>query len=74
MVKAIQNKIVPINDEEAYMELTADAETDLQNLDSIDGFDIGFGSLCLVIETGDIWALNSSGTWVNQTGGTTNAD
>lgn len=69
MVKAIPKKIMPIDDETAFMELVADAESDLTNLTSVEGFDVGFGSLCLVIETGDIWAFNSSDTWVNQTGG-----
>lgn len=69
MVKAIPNKIVPVDDETAYMEMVADAESDLTDLTSVDGFDVGFGSLCLVIATGDIWAFNSSDTWVNQTGG-----
>lgn len=69
MVKAIPNKIVPVDAETAYMELFADAESDLTDLTSVDGFDVGFGSLCLVIATGDIWAFNSSDTWVNQTGG-----
>lgn len=69
MVKAIPNKIVPVDDETAYMELVADAESDLTSLTAVDGFDVGFGSLCLVIATGDIWAFNSSDTWVNQTGG-----
>ena len=68
MVKAIPNEIIPIDDETAYMELIADTESDLTSLDEAEGFDIGFGSLCLVIETGDIWALDSSGSWVNQTG------
>lgn len=69
MVKAIPKKIIPIDDETAFMELVADAESDLTGLTSVEGFDVGFGSLCLVIETGDIWAFNSSDTWVNQTGG-----
>lgn len=69
MVKAIPNHIIPIDDgEEAFMELVADAESDLSDLTTVDGFGIGFGSLCLVIATGDIWAFNSSDTWVNQTG------
>ena len=71
MVKAIPNKIVPVDDEAAYMELVADAESDLTELTSVEGFTVAFGSLCLVIATGDIWAFNSSETWVNQTGGST---
>lgn len=73
MVKAIPNRIVPIDDETAYMELVADAESDLTDLTSVGGFNVGFGSLCLVIETGDIWAFNSSNTWVNQTGASTSS-
>lgn len=69
MVKSFPNKIVPVDNETAYMELVADAETDLTNLTSVEGFNVGFGSLCLVMATGDIWAFNSSETWVNQTGG-----
>ena len=65
MVKAIPKKIIPIDDETAFMELVADTESDLTDLTSVEGFDVGFGSLCLVIETGDIWAFNSSDTWVN---------
>ena len=68
MVKVIPNKIVPISENTAYMELVADAESDLTSLTEMDGFNVGFGSLCLVIGTGDIWAFNSSDTWVNQTG------
>ena len=69
MIKAIPNKIVPVDDQTAYMELVADAESDLTDITTVDGFDVGFGSLCLVIATGDIWAYNSSDTWVNVTGG-----
>jgi len=68
MIKAIPNKIVPVDDEAAYMELVADSESDLTSLTSVEGYNVAFGSLCLVIETGDIWAFNSSDTWVNQTG------
>lgn len=68
MVKAIPNHIVPVDDETAYMELIADGESDLNDLTEVEGFTVGFGSLCLVIATGDIWAFNSSETWVNQTG------
>ena len=42
MVKAIPNRIVPIDDETAYMELVADAESDLTDLTSVGGFDVGF--------------------------------
>ena len=73
MIKAIPNKIVPVDDEAAYMELVADSESDLTDTTSVDGFNVAFGSLCLVIETGDIWAFNSSETWVNQTGESGNA-
>lgn len=68
MVKAIPNHVVSNSDNTAYMELVADAESDLTSLTSVDGYAVGFGSLCLVIATGDIWAFNSSNTWVNQTG------
>lgn len=68
MVKAIPNHVISNSDNTAYMELVADAESDLTSLTSVDGYTVGFGSLCLVIATGDIWAFNSSDTWVNQTG------
>lgn len=68
MVKAIPNHIISTTDGAAYMELVADAESDLTNLTAVDGYTVAFGSLCLVIATGDIWAFNSSDTWVNQTG------
>ena len=66
-VKIIPNKIVPTKSG-AVLELIADAESDLTGLETIEGFDIDFGSLCLIVATGDIWAVDSSGTWTNQTG------
>lgn len=69
MVKPIPNHFIAVDDEKAYMELIADAESDLTDLTEVDGSTVAFGSLCLVIATGDIWVLNSSDTWVNQTGG-----
>lgn len=68
MVKPIPNHFIAVDDEKMYMELIADAESDLTDLTEVDGNTVAFGSLCLVIATGDIWAFNSSDTWVNQTG------
>lgn len=69
MVKPIPNHFIAVDDEKVFMELIADSESDLSNLTEIEGSSIAFGSLCLVMETGDFWAFNSSNTWVNQTGG-----
>ena len=65
-VRQYPNRTVPITGNKAYFELNADTENDLTNLSSIGGFDIEPGSFCLVIETGHIYALNGSGTWVDQ--------
>lgn len=69
MIKPIPNKIYMTDDETAYMELIADAESDLTGVTAVENMGVAFGSLCLVIETGDIWAFSSADTWVNQTGG-----
>lgn len=66
-VRIIPGKLIPETDTTAYMELQADTETDLDTLEEVGGYTIAFGSLCNVIGTGDIWALNSDGEWKNQT-------
>lgn len=66
-VRQMPNRMVMETDDTAWMELQADAETDLQDLEAFDGITIAFGSLCHVIGTGDLWALNSDGEWKNQT-------
>ncbi len=65
-VRQMPNQMVMETDDTAWMELQADAETDLQDLETFDGITIAFGSLCHVIGTGEIWALNSDGEWKNQ--------
>jgi hypothetical protein len=65
-VRQYPNNTVLITDNKAYFELNADTANDLTDLSSIGGLDIEPGSLCLVIETGHIYALNGSGTWVDQ--------
>lgn len=66
-VRLIPNKLVPETDDTAWMELQADAEADLTDLTAFGGFDIAFGSICQVIDTGAFYTLNSSGVWKNQT-------
>ena len=65
-VRLIPNKLVPETDSTAWMELQADAETDLTDLTTFGSFTIAFGSLCQVIGTGDLYTLDSEGDWKNQ--------
>lgn len=67
MIKAIPNKIVPVNDESAYMELIADKASDLTSVTSVDGYDVAFGSSCLIIETGDVYYFDGSEEWTKPT-------
>ena len=46
-----------------FGDFVADAATDLA--DTIDDQDIAPGSLALVIETGDFYAMGSDGNWAN---------
>jgi hypothetical protein len=66
-VRIIPGKLVPESGTTAYMELQADTESDLNGLTKVGNYAIAFGSLCNVVGTGDIWALNSNGEWKNQT-------
>ena len=56
-VRQVPNRMVMETDDTAWMELQADAETDLQDLETFDGISIAFGSLCHVIGTGETWRL-----------------
>lgn len=49
-----------------YAYFTADAASDLTSFVKYESFNISFGSLCLVLATGDVWGYGSSG-WVNVT-------
>lgn len=66
-VRIVPNKIVAENNGTAWLELEADAVDDLTGLTEIEGFDIAFGSVCLVIGTGDFYAYDSAETWKNVT-------
>lgn len=52
-----------------FAEFSVDSVSELPAADeAIDGKYLVAGSIGLVIETGNIYALNSEGEWVNQTG------
>lgn len=67
MIKAIPNKIVPVDDESAYMELIVDKASDLTSVTAVDGLKVAFGSHCMIIETGDVYYFDSSNEWVKPT-------
>lgn len=58
--------MVPEDENHAYFELNADTASDLTGLDTKDGYSIIPGSLCHVIATGHIFALDGSGDWIDQ--------
>lgn len=66
-VRVRPNQIIPQTDEAAYFELDADSTEDLSGLETVGSFSIAPGSLCHVIATGEIYALDSDGNWKNQT-------
>ena len=50
------------------MELELDSPADMPAADHMSGFGIYQGSLAHIISTGDIYAMDSTGTWYNQNG------
>lgn len=69
-VSMIPNTKIQITDETAYMELFVDSADELTSLDSFGGSDLVQGCFALDIATGDIYAIDSTGAWKNQTGET----
>lgn len=69
-VSMIPNTKIQITDETAYMELFVDSADELTSLDSFGGSDLVQGCVALDIATGDIYAIDSTGAWKNQTGET----
>lgn len=69
-VSMIPNTKIQITDETAYMELFVDSADELTGLDSFGGSDLVQGCPALDIATGDIYAIDSTGEWKNQTGET----
>lgn len=67
-VSIIPNSKVQITDDTAYMELFVDSADELTGLDSFGGSDLVQGCTALDIATGDIYAIDSTGAWKNQTG------
>lgn len=49
-----------------------DSAADLPGADDFDGRTLAKGSIAHDIATGDFYSLNSSGDWINQTGGECN--
>lgn len=67
-VSMIPNTYVQITDTTAYMQLVVDTAADLEGLGSFAGADLVQGVPALDLETGDIYGINSEGTWNNLTG------
>lgn len=49
-----------------------DSAADLPDVDDFDGRTLAKGSIAHDISTGDFYSLNSSGDWINQSGGEDN--
>ncbi len=70
-MKWIRNeKFISYNSGRAVVlaDVEADAVSDLPAANAFDGRTLAKGSIAHVIATGDFYSLNSSSTWVNQTG------
>ena len=67
-VSIIPNTYIQIDEDNAYMELFVDSADELTDLDSFGGSDLVQGCVALDIATGDIYAIDSTGAWKNQTG------
>lgn len=69
-LRIIPGKLYTLGDgTSAFMELNADSVTDLST--ECEGYTIAAGSICLVIETSDIYVLNGDSDWIKQEGGST---
>ncbi len=74
-MKWIRNeKFISYNSGRAVVlaEVEMDTAADLPAVNAFDGRTLAKGSIAHDIATGDFYSLNSSGTWVNQTGGAGN--
>ena len=64
-LRLIPNQLVTLGDgTEAFMELNADTADDLAT--EFEGYTIAAGSICYVIATAELYILDGSGTWINQ--------
>lgn len=62
-LRLIPGKLCTLGDgTSAFMELNADNVSDLDT--EYEGYTIAAGSICLVIETSDIYILNGDSDWV----------
>lgn len=62
-LRIIPGKLCTLGDgTSAFMELNADSVTDLST--ECEGYTIAAGSICLIIETSDIYILNGSSNWI----------
>ena len=61
-LRIIPGKLITLGDgTSAFMELNADSVADLST--ECEGYTIAAGSICLVIETFDIYVLNGDSNW-----------
>lgn len=66
-LRLIPGKLCTLGDgTSAFMELNADRVLDLAT--EYEGYTIAAGSICLVIETSDIYVLNGDSDWIKQDG------
>lgn len=66
-LRLIPGKLCTLGDgTSAFMELNADHVADLST--EYEGYTIAAGSICLVIETSDIYVLNGDSDWIKQGG------
>ena len=71
MISIIKEKFICFDNSKSVVlaEICVDSAEELPNADGITGRILVQGSLAWDISTGDFYGLNSSGEWINQTGG-----
>ena len=71
MISIIKQKFIRFDNGKSVVlaEICVDTAEELPNADGITGRLLVQGSLAWDISTGDFYGLNSSGEWINQTGG-----
>ena len=71
MISIIKEKFIRFDNSKSVVlaEICVDTAEELPNADGITGRILVQGSLAWDISTGDFYGLNSSGEWINQTGG-----
>ncbi len=71
MISIIKEKFIRFDNSKSVVlaEICVDTAEELPNANGITGRILVQGSLAWDISTGDFYGLNSSGEWINQTGG-----